>query len=145
MARKVVWTNGCFDVLHFGHIDFLRRCRKLGDWLVVGLNCDESIRRLKGPTRPIHNLHQRYRQLDAIRFVDRVAVFLDDTPCRIISQLRPDIVVKGPGYSVENMPEAEIVEEYGGQVIIMDGPNLSTTRILNLLEVSTADELRRVA
>lgn len=133
MWRETVWTNGCFDVLHYGHIQFLRRCRELGSRLIVGINCDESIRRLKGPTRPIHTLEQRFEQLNALRCVDGVYVFLDDTPCKAIASLKPQFVVKGPGYSRDNMPEAPIVESYGGKVFILDGPDLSSTKILQLL------------
>lgn len=130
---KTVWTNGCFDVLHFGHFDFLRRCRELGDKLIVGLNSDESVRRLKGPTRPIHNLRQRLAQLAGIRYIDHTAVFDEDNPCQILSRIKPDIIVKGPGYNLDNMPEANIVKQYGGEIVILHGPDLSTTKILEKL------------
>jgi rfaE bifunctional protein nucleotidyltransferase chain/domain len=129
-----VWTNGCFDVLHAGHFEFLRRCQDLGDRLVVGLNSDESVRTLKGPPRPIHNLEQRYNQLASIRWVDQIVVFHELTPCRAIQEIRPQICVKGPGYDPRrNMPEASVIQNIGGKVVILDGPDLSTTKILELL------------
>lgn len=129
----VVWTNGCFDVLHFGHFEFLRRCRELGDRLVVGLNSDESVRRLKGPMRPIHNEIQRFNQLLGIRYVDQVVMFSEDTPCRAIGEIRPQIIVKGPGYGRSNMPEALTAQNIGARIVILDGPDLSTTKILERL------------
>ncbi len=131
IVKRVVFTNGCFDVaLHVGHAQFLRRCRELGGKLIVGLNTDESIRRLKGPTRPICTLAERLEVLLACRYVDEVIAFDESTPCELIRRLRPDIIVKGPGYSPENMPEAAVVKGYGGRVVILDGPPVSTTEIM---------------
>lgn len=126
---RIVFTNGCFDLITHGHCDFLRRCRALGDWLIVGLNSDASVRRLKGPTRPICNQEERASVLRAIRYVDEIIVFEEDTPCELIERIRPSIAAKGPGYSEENMPEAEIVKAYGGRVVILDGPDVSTSKI----------------
>lgn len=128
-----VWTNGCFDVLHFGHFECLRKARDLGDRLIVGINSDESVRRLKGPTRPIHSVDQRRAQLMAIKHVDEVVVYDEPTPCRIIQQLKPDIVVKGFGYHPEKMPEAIVIKGYGGKIVIVETCDLSTTRIMDLL------------
>ena len=125
-----VFTNGCFDVIHHGHAKFLRQCRRLGDRLIVGLNSDASVRRLKGPNRPICNQVERWGVLEELRSVDDVILFEEDTPCELIKRIRPDIIVKGPGYSEANMPEAAIVREWGGRVVILDGPDLSTTKIL---------------
>lgn len=125
-----VFTNGCFDVLHAGHIQFLRRCRQLGTRLVVGVNTDESVARLKGPSRPIMMLADRMEILRSLRYVDQIVSFAQDTPCELIDALRPDIIAKGPGYSEGNMPEAEIVKAYGGRVVILDGPNMSTTQLI---------------
>lgn len=125
-----VFTNGCFDLFHAGHVLFLNRCRALGDRLIVGLNSDDSVRRLKGSTRPICTFAERSQVLLGCRYVDEVLGFDDSTPCRLIQQLRPDIIVKGPGYSITNMPEATVVEEYGGRVVLLDGPPISSTEII---------------
>lgn len=133
-----IFTNGCFDLFHAGHARFLRQCRDLGDRLVVGLNTDNSVRRLKGPTRPICTLAERMEVLRACRYVDEVIPFDDLTPCRLVSQLRPGIIVKGPGYSIKNMPEAAIVTRYGGQVIVLDGATVSTSEIITRITSRTA-------
>jgi len=126
----LVFTNGCFDVMHSGHVKFLRACRSLGTRLIVGMNSDDSVRRLKGPSRPVCNQVERWAVLESIRWVDEVILFDESTPCELVKRLRPSIIVKGPGYSVENMPEAAIVKEYGGQVVILDGPDISTSKII---------------
>lgn len=125
-----VFTNGCFDLFHAGHVVFLSRCRALGDRLIVGLNTDDSVRRLKGPARPICTFAERSQVLLGCRYVDEVVGFGDLTPCRLIEQLRPAVIVKGPGYSIDNMPEATVVKEYGGQVVLLDGPPISSTEII---------------
>ena len=132
-----VFTNGCFDLFHAGHVLFLSRCRVLGDRLVVGLNTDDSVRRLKGPTRPICTFAERSQVLLGCRYVDEVFGFDEPTPCRLIRQLRPEIIVKGPGYSIANMPEVAVVEEYGGRVVLVDGPPISSTEIIaRILSIS---------
>lgn len=136
--RITVFTNGCFDLFHAGHARFLRQCRDLGDRLVVGLNTDNSVRRLKGPTRPICALAERMEVLRACRYVDEVIPFDDLTPCRLVSQLRPGIIVKGPGYSITNMPEAAIATRYGGQVIVLDGAPMSTSEIITRITSRTS-------
>lgn len=125
----IVFTNGCFDLFHAGHAEFLRRSRALGDLLIVGLNSDASVRRLKGPGRPINSFADRRAVLCAIRWVDCVVSLDADTPCELVAQLRPDIIVKGPGYSDQNMPEAAVARSYGGRVVILDGPAISTTAL----------------
>ena len=125
-----VFTSGCFDVLHSGHVKFLRACRSLGTRLIVGMNSDDSVRRLKGQSRPICNQVERWAVLESIRWVDEVFLFDESTPCELIRRLTPAICCKGPGYSIENMPEAAIVKEYGGQVVILDGPDISTSKII---------------
>lgn len=125
-----VFTNGCFDIFHAGHADFLRRCRDLGDRLIVGVNTDDSVARLKGPSRPICRLSDRMAVVKSCRWVDQVVVFDGDTPCDLVRAFQPDIIVKGPGYSEANMPEAAIVREWGGRVVILDGPPISTTGII---------------
>jgi D-beta-D-heptose 7-phosphate kinase / D-beta-D-heptose 1-phosphate adenosyltransferase len=122
----LVFTNGCFDILHVGHIQYLEQSRALGDKLIVGLNSDASVRRLKGPTRPVNNQADRKRMLMALRCVDEVVIFDEDTPYELIVSLQPDIVTKGGDYSPEN------VVGYGlAEVVILpyvDGK--STTRVL---------------
>ena len=125
-----VFTNGCFDIFHAGHVNFLRQCRQLGKRLIVGINCDQTVRALKGPTRPICTLAERAAVVASCRYVNEVHAFHEPTPCELIRRLRPEIIVKGPGYSPENMPEAAIITEWGGQVIILDGPAISTTGIV---------------
>ena len=132
---KVVFTNGCFDILHRGHVELLRFAKGLGDVLVVGLNTDDSVRRLKGQERPINPLHDRAAVLLAIRWVDFVVPFGEDTPERLIRELRPDVLVKGGDYRLEDIVGAEFVTSYGGEVKIF--PYLegySTTSIVRRLK-----------
>lgn len=130
----IVFTSGCFDILHAGHVRFLQQARRLGGMLIVGVNSDGSVRRLKGPSRPINPLVERMDVLASLRCVDGVLPFSEDTPCRLIAELRPAIVVKGPGYTRENMPEWAIVESYGGRAVLLDGPPISTTRIIERIQ-----------
>lgn len=130
-SEVLVFTNGCFDLFHCGHVDFLRRCRERGTRLIVGINTDHSVRCLKGAKRPINPLHARTRVVAACRYVDEVLAFDQATPCELIRTLQPDIIIKGPGYSEANMPEAEVVKQYGGQVIILNGPDISTSRMID--------------
>lgn len=125
-----VFTNGCFDVFHFGHVELLRQCKRLGDRLIVGINTDASIARLKGRSRPVCSLAERMGVIEACRYVDEVVSFSESTPCELVRKLRPEILVKGPGYSVANMPEAAVAAEYGGRVVIIDGPTISTSDII---------------
>lgn len=130
--QNVVFTNGCFDIIHAGHIDYLSKARNLGDVLVVGLNSDESVRRLKGPQRPINGVDARSKVLASLYFVDYVIVFEEDTPLNLIKSVRPDILVKGGDYTRDTVVGADFVESYGGKVVIL--PLLkgySTTSILN--------------
>lgn len=114
--RKLVFTNGCFDLLHPGHVDLLERARALGDRLVVGLNSDRSVRVLKGPTRPFWSESDRAAMLRALRCVDEVIVFDDETPARLIEQIRPQVLVKGGDWPVEQIVGADLVLGWGGQV-----------------------------
>lgn len=118
-GKVLVFTNGVFDILHAGHVDYLEKARALGDELVVALNSDESVRRLKGDARPIHCLEDRMRVVGALRCVSFVTSFEEDTPERIISEIRPEVHVKGGDYSVESLPESKIILGYGGKVVIM--------------------------
>lgn len=118
----IVSTNGCFDLLHPGHIETFRLAKEMGDILVVGINTDASVQRLKGSSRPIKSQGARAIIVDAIKYVDYVFLFDDDTPCNWIQKLQPDIHVKGGDYSptdYENMPEAKIIHGYGGKVHIV--------------------------
>jgi D-beta-D-heptose 7-phosphate kinase / D-beta-D-heptose 1-phosphate adenosyltransferase len=117
--RQIVLTNGCFDILHRGHITYLEQARRLGDVLVVGVNTDESIRRLKGSGRPINSLADRMWVLSALSCVDHVVFFDEDTPHRLIEAVRPDVFVKGGDYTRATLPEAELVERLGGTVKIL--------------------------
>ena len=119
-GKRVVFTNGCFDILHAGHIDLLRRAKRLGDILVVGLNADDSVRRLKGPERPVHAEGDRAQILGELESVDVVVLFDDDTPIGLIERVRPDVLVKGADYARAQVVGAEIVESYGGRVELID-------------------------
>lgn len=118
-GKRIVFTNGCFDILHSGHVAFLQQARALGDVLIVGVNSDASVRRLKGETRPINNQADRVAVLAALEAVDHVVLFSENTPERLISQIQPDVHVKGSDYTIDRLPEARIVQSYGGQVVIL--------------------------
>ena len=118
-GRQIVFTNGCFDLLHPGHIDYLDRAAKLGDILIIGLNDDNSIRRLKGKSRPINPLQDRAIMLAALRAVDLVVPFAEDTPLNLITTLMPDILVKGGDYQPDDIVGATEVRQNGGEVIVM--------------------------
>lgn len=128
---KKVFTNGCFDILHPGHVSVLDHAKALGDWLIVGLNSDASVRRLKGNKRPIIPEIDRKIMLEAIRYVDEVILFDDLTPIKLIEEIRPDILVKGGDYAVHEIVGGEFVKSYGGTVVccpLIEGK--STTQIL---------------
>ncbi len=133
---KVGFTNGCFDLLHPGHVELLKRSRALCDRLVVALNTDESVRRLKGPTRPVQNQHARSIVMAAIDSVDLVTLFAEDTPKRLIEFLRPDCLIKGSDYTVETVVGADFVASYGGKVILVPlQSGHSTTSIISRANV----------
>jgi len=113
---KVVFTNGCFDLLHVGHVRCLKEARRQGDLLIVGLNDDQSTRRLKGPRRPFVVQEDRAEIVAALEHVDCVVLFSEATAERLVSSLKPDVYVKGGNYAVEELPEAKVVAEYGGKV-----------------------------
>lgn len=114
-----MFTNGCFDILHRGHVELLAAARRLGDVLVVGLNSDDSVRRLKGPHRPINPEADRATVLDAVRWVDFVTIFEEDTPVVLIEALQPDVLVKGGDYTEERIVGADVVRRRGGNVVIV--------------------------
>jgi D-glycero-beta-D-manno-heptose 1-phosphate adenylyltransferase len=115
-GKKIVFTNGCFDIVHLGHIDYLEKARNLGDKLVLGLNTDASVRRLKGETRPVVNEYARSRMMAAFEFVDAVVLFDEPTPLELIETVKPDILVKGDDYSLETIVGADFVISKGGEV-----------------------------
>lgn len=118
-GKKVVFTNGCFDILHVGHMTYLEEARAFGDYLIVGVNSDDSVKRLKGPTRPINNEKDRAELLAGLKAVDYTVIFTEDTPVELIGQLKPSIHVKGGDYKKEDLPETAVVEAYGGKVEIV--------------------------
>lgn len=115
-GKRTVFTNGCFDILHVGHIDYLERARRLGDILVVGLNSDSSVRGIKGPSRPVNNQADRARVLAALKSVDFVTIFNEPTPERLIKKLSPDILVKGGDWKVRDIVGGDFVKSRGGKV-----------------------------
>lgn len=118
-GKKVVFTNGCFDILHVGHMTYLEEAKEFGDYLFVGVNSDESVKRLKGPTRPINNEVDRAELLAGLKAVDYTVIFTEDTPVELIGELKPSIHVKGGDYKKEDLPETKVVESYGGRVEIV--------------------------
>ncbi len=114
--KKIVFTNGCFDIIHAGHILYLEEARSLGDVLVIGLNSDKSVKRLKGKDRPINSVEDRALVLSALSMVDYIVVFEEDTPYKLIKNIKPDILVKGGDWSVEDIIGADIVLATGGVV-----------------------------
>ena len=133
-GQRIVFTNGCFDILHVGHVRYLGAARALGDCLVVGLNSDTSVRRLKGPERPVNEEADRAEVLDALRAVDYVTIFDEPTAAELIEIIRPDVYVKGGDYTIATLPEAKIVRDYGGRVEFIDlVPERSTTRVIEKL------------
>jgi len=135
LRGPLVFTNGCFDVLHPGHVIYLEAARSLGVALVVGLNADDSVKRLKGPSRPVQSGADRARVLAGLAAVDGVVTFDQDTPMALIEWLQPDIHVKGGDYQVDTLPETPVVRAYGGQVMVVpfvDGHG--TTGIINRIK-----------
>ena len=134
-GQKIVFTNGCFDILHAGHVRYLNAAKALGDVLIVGLNSDESVRRLKGEGRPVNPAADRAEVLAGLRAVDHVVVFGEATAEELVRQLKPDIYVKGGDYSLETLPEAKIVTGYGGKTILIPMvEGRSTTNVIRRLQ-----------
>ena len=131
-GNKIVFTNGCYDLIHSGHIDLLSNSKSKGDKLIVGLNSDRSVKKLKGNDRPIQNFDDRAIILDAINSVDMVVGFDDDNPDKIIKELLPNILVKGGDYSIDNVIGADTVISHGGSVEIIDLiPDKSTSSLID--------------
>ena len=134
-GKKVVFTNGCFDILHLGHVDYLEKARALGDVLIVGLNTDASVSRFRGPDRPLQDQTSRARIMASLQFVDMVVFFDEDTPLNLISELLPGVLVKGGDYLAENIVGADVVKNAGGTVRTIDFvPGYSTTRIIEKIK-----------
>ena len=130
--EKVVFTNGCFDILHLGHIDYLTKAADLGDRLIIAVNTDASVSSLKGPSRPIINEETRAMKLASLVFVDAVILFGEETPLKLITEVRPNVLVKGGDYTIDTIVGASEVQDNGGEVVVI--PFLeghSTTSIVN--------------
>jgi D-beta-D-heptose 7-phosphate kinase/D-beta-D-heptose 1-phosphate adenosyltransferase len=130
-GQRVALTNGCFDLLHVGHASYLEEAATHGDVLIVAINSDDSVRRLKGSERPVIKQHERAAMLAALGCVDHVLIFDDDTPHRLLSEIRPDVLVKGGTYTMDEVVGREVVEAYGGRVCLAGYvPGVSTTEIV---------------
>lgn len=135
-GRKIVFTNGCFDLLHVGHVDLLRFCKTCGDIVVVGLNSDASVRENKGPSRPVLNEQERASLLEAIEYVDYIVIFDEKDPSKLIEQIRPDVLVKGQDYTGKWVCGREFVESCGGRVLLAPlRSGYSTTNVIQRIEV----------
>lgn len=129
-GEKVVFTNGCFDILHYGHLHYLAQARDLGDRLIIGLNADDSVSRLKGPNRPIQDINTRQMMLASLEFVDGVVLFEEDTPLNLIKAVLPDVLVKGGDYTPDTIVGAKEVQAAGGEVKVLSFiPGYSTSSI----------------
>ena len=134
-GKRIVFTNGCFDILHAGHVRYLTKAKKLGDILIVGLNTDESVRKLKGESRPVNKQNDRAEVLLGLKAVDYVIFFGEQTAEDLIAEVKPDVYAKGGDYTLETLPEAKIVQSYGGKVeFIQLVAGKSTTNIINAIQ-----------
>ncbi len=132
--KKVVFTNGCFDILHKGHIDYLNESKKLGDYLVVGINSDESVRKIKGPKRPILPQGERAFILSNLIAVDFTCIFNEETPLQLIKKVLPDYLVKGADWAIDDVVGRDVVEANGGKVLTITlTPNKSTTNLIETI------------
>jgi len=129
--KKIVFTNGCFDIVHAGHVDYLEKAKSLGDILVVGMNSDSSVRRIKGEKRPVVPQELRAKVLSSLKPVDYVVIFEEDTPLELIKAVKPDVLVKGGDWDIDKIVGREFVESYGGKVVTIPFEyDISTTRII---------------
>jgi rfaE bifunctional protein nucleotidyltransferase chain/domain len=136
-GEQVVFSNGCFDILHLGHIDYLEKASQLGSKLIIGINSDASVQRLKGPGRPVQPEGARARMLAALAFVDAVVLFEEDTPLKLIETLVPQILVKGNDYTINEIIGADFVLDNGGEVkTIPLVAGYSTTQIINKIKTT---------
>lgn len=125
--KKLVFTNGCFDILHAGHVDYLNKARSMGDAMIVALNSDSSVRRIKGELRPIVNQEERAFIISNLKCVDYVTFFDEDTPKEIIDKIIPDILVKGADWKIDNIVGRDVVEQHGGEVKTIEFINFQST------------------
>ena len=133
--KKIVFTNGCFDLIHLGHIEILARSSDFGDKLIIGVNSDLSIKKLKGENRPIIEESSRIRQLSALEFVDAVVLFNEETPIKLIESIKPNVITKGGDYKAKNVVGNEVVSQKNGEVVIIPlTQGFSTTSILNKIK-----------
>ncbi len=133
--KKVVFTNGVFDIIHAGHVDYLTKSRKLGDVLIVGMNSDASVKRIKGDKRPILKQDERAFIISSLKPVDHVVLFDEDTPAKLIDELIPDVLVKGADWPIDKIVGREIVEQNGGEVKTIEFVNnQSTSKIIELIK-----------
>jgi len=136
--KKIVFTNGCYDIIHAGHVTSLQMAKQLGDYLIVAVNTDESVSQLKGPNRPINNLEHRMTVLAGFNVVDWVIPFADETPERLLHLIKPDLLVKGGDYNINQVVGADIVRHYGGEVRVVNHDiTTSSTSIINRLQEVT--------
>ena len=134
-GRSIAFANGCFDVIHVGHLRYLRGASEVADVLVVGVNSDDSVRRIKGEGRPVMPEAERAEIIASLRGVSYVTIFDDSSPARLLSSLRPDFQCKGTDYTPDSVPEAEVVRSYGGRVVITGDPkDHSTTDLLRKMK-----------
>ena len=134
-GQSIVFTNGCFDIVHLGHIDYLEKARSLGQRLILGLNTDASVSCIKGPLRPVVNEYARARLMAALEFVDIVTLFGESTPLELIEAIRPDVLVKGDDYTVDAIVGADFVLAQGGRVeTVALVPGYSTTKLIERIK-----------
>ncbi len=133
--HRLVFTNGCFDILHRGHIEYLAKAASLGDVLVIGLNTDQSVKNIKGPQRPVQDEKSRALVLASLTFVTAVVFFNEDTPYNLIEQIKPDVLVKGADYQKEDIVGADVVESNGGEIITVNlTEGYSTSSVINKIK-----------
>lgn len=133
-GKKVVFTNGCFDILHIGHVRYLKASSKCGDVLIVGLNSDKSVRAIKGETRPINNENDRAELLSELNFVDYVVIFDENSPSKLLEEIKPTIYTKGADYTLETLPEAKVAKENNIEVKFIElVQGKSTTNIIKTI------------
>ena len=136
-GKKIVFTNGCFDILHIGHVKYLKESKKYGDVLIVGLNSDASVKKLKGENRPINNEFDRAMVLDELKSVDYVVIFEQDSPVELLNIIKPDVYTKGADYTLETLPEADVIIKNGGKIQFIDFvEGKSTTNTINKMKQS---------
>ncbi len=136
-GQQIVFTNGCFDIVHLGHIDYLEKARNLGDRMILGLNTDASVSCIKGPLRPVVNEYARARLMAALEFVDAVVLFGEPTPLELIEDVQPDVLVKGDDYTVDTIVGADFVLGRGGRVeTVALVPGYSTTKLIDRIKQS---------